>query len=83
MLTDWFPPGTDPVHDGVYITAHARTSITAHGRSECWHAMRWNGWTRAWFSADSTGHDYSDLIGADANNRRNFWWRGLAQEPQS
>jgi hypothetical protein len=78
FLTDWFPPGVEPVRDGVYLTAmNAR-----FGRAESWHAMRWDGETRAWFSAGSSGNSRSDLIGYDKGNRRHFFWRGLAQEPQ-
>jgi hypothetical protein len=77
FLTPWFAPGVEPVRDGVYLTAH----IHRVGQpSECWHAMRWNGKRRAWFSAGSTGAREPDLIGMNWNNRRSFQWRGLAQD---
>lgn len=79
MLTPWFPPELEPVRDGVYLTCQAR--MWGSVRSECWHAFRWHGKTRAWYSAESTGRQESDLIGADRKNRRHYFWRGLSQAP--
>lgn len=81
QMTPWFPPGTDPVRNGVYITAESR--MWGSVRSECWHAMRWDQWSRAWYSAESTGRKTSDLIGADRNNRSHFHWRGMLREPNT
>lgn len=80
FLTPWFPPGTEPVRDGVYLTSQSR--LFALVRSECWHAFRWDCKARAWFSAESTGRSKMDLIGADRRNRNRFFWCGLAQEPR-
>lgn len=72
-LTQWFPPGVEPVRDGVYLTR----SHMQFGVSDCWHAMRWSGRARAWFSADSKGEEEIDAIAGDLVNRTRFWWRGL------
>jgi hypothetical protein len=75
-LTPWYPPRVEPVRDGVYMTSHCHHLFAE--RSQAWHAMRWDSRARAWFSADSVGREETDLIGWDHDNRRNFWWRGLA-----
>ena len=75
-LTPWFPPGTFPVRDGVYLVSQSRMWGTV--RSDCWHAFRWDCKARAWFSAESTGRRKMDLIGADRSNRTGFFWRGIA-----
>ncbi len=81
FLTDWFPPTIQPVRDGVYLVSQSRAWGTV--RSDCWHAFRWDCKTRAWYAANSTGRHKMDLIGADRSNRSVFFWRGLAQEPQT
>lgn len=78
-LTPWFPPGVEPMRDGVYLTSQARQWGTL--RSGCWHAFRWDCQARAWFSAESTGRHPTDLIGADKRNRKWFFWRGILKEP--
>lgn len=78
-LTDWFPPGVEPVRDGVYLTSESR--MWGAVRSACWHAFRWDCKTRAWYAAESTGRHKMDLIGANRSNRSAFFWRGILKEP--
>lgn len=76
-ITPWFPRGTQPVRDGVYITR----GCNQYGPSDCWHAMRWHGQTRAWYSAGTDGDDQMNVIGWDRPNFQKFEWRGLAADP--
>jgi len=79
MLTPWFSPGDYPIRDGVYLVRR----VSPFDASECWHACRWDGRAKAWFSAGSKGRAASDLIGASLGNRLHFQWRGLTRAAAS
>jgi hypothetical protein len=71
FLTDWYPPGVEPVRDGVYLTV----ALYSWGRGAGWHAMRWNCKQRSWFYAERTSDRPSKPL-------HGWAWRGLAQEPK-
>lgn len=73
MLTDWYPTGTAPARDGVYI-------VRTRG-CDCQHLCRWHGQTGYWYSAGSVGAHEWDVIGWQSD-KFTFQWRGLAQEPK-
>ena len=75
ILTPWFSPWSGPVRDGVYL-------VRKPG-AECWHACRWHGRTRSWYSAGTTGTDQGDVIGWDRPNQGTYEWRGLSFNPRA
>ncbi len=72
MMTDWYPPTTQPVRDGLYLTRH----VFAPGiESDYWVLLRWNCKSRKWYSSGSKGASVRDEVGSRGERQ----WRGLKE----
>jgi len=74
-MTEWYPPSTLPVRDGLYVIRYIYTPGCV---SDCWSMARWDCSTKQWYTAGSKGTGKGERIGIIGKPLR-YQWRGLKE----